>query len=200
MSAQAFAAILECLYSAAGTGEIVRLVYRGGSRPGMPRDVVVLLVNDGCVVCHEPPDTARKTYDLAKITAASVGDMVPLPRQSPLPASCSTLAEYGEAFRAEFEAAGWHVVVEEMRIGVGGFHKNGKPRKGCDIELRYTTPGRPRMVYDEETGERVMRSEVTGRERPYSVSGPEVSAAYQEMEPALLRFAEVVRSNVPRVG
>ena len=192
--------VVSFLQTVVGTGEVVRMTYTGGSRPGAARDVLVLAVQGSRVICAEPPSKQRKIFDLAKIAAAQVAngpvavntDAIPAPTASDLPPGCTTLREFGNALRAELEAAGWHVVLSEHELGVARFFKNGKPRKGCEISIRYIDPAVPRRVWDEDTGEQVLKTEVTGRERPYAVQGPEVSTSYKELPAAVRRFREAV--------
>lgn len=194
--------VLSFLQTVVGTGAVVRMTYTGGSRPGAARDVVVLALQGSRVICAEPPSKTRKTFDLAKIAAAQVSSGLPAvnadathaPPVTDLPPGCATLEEFGNALRGEFEAAGWHVVLSPHELGVARFFKNGKPRKGCVISIRYFDPAAPRWVWDDATGEQVLKTEVTGRERPYSVQGPDLSTSYRELSAALRRFLEAVRA------
>lgn len=69
---------------AIGTGEIVRIVYRGGTEPGVPRDIIMRGVNPPyveatCLMAHAP-----RTFRLDRITFAD--GAVPAPAAGVSPA------------------------------------------------------------------------------------------------------------------
>lgn len=198
--------VRELLATAARAGEVVRLTYNGGSRPGAVREVVVLAIDGHRVVCAELPGRARKTFDIAKIAAVALSDgragtqagASPAPEPSELPAGCSTFQDYAAALRDEFAAAGWNVEVTPTSMSVGRFYKNGKPRKSFAFSIYFADPAAPRWVWDEESNERVLVSAPTGRERPWSLRGEtDLGGSHKDMEPALRRFVEAVRGGNP---
>lgn len=66
--------ILTVLKEAAGTGEVLTVVYHGGGQPGHKRRIVVSQIDGDLVYVREPGETGVKTYRLGRIELANEND------------------------------------------------------------------------------------------------------------------------------
>jgi len=129
----------DILAHAARTGEVIRIVYHGGSQPGTVREIVPLAVTDTEMRAHDFASRKDKRFKLAMIEipdpAASPPKYDP-DLQSPPEEICS-LKEMFEGKLRDLEALGWHVQLSEDAIAVHRVFSNGNPRKTPDVRLTY---------------------------------------------------------------
>ncbi len=193
--------LVSYLESIAGTGEIVTIAYAGGSRPGEARDVVVLSCSGDDLWVSELNATHRKQFKLPKILwvrtkAGKVfeNEQVTAGAELLLP-KYDTLAAYALHFRAELEAAGWHVHESESTLGVGTYSKNGKPKKTPSIVIRFFES----TEFDYEIGQLVEKKTLTGKERPWRVDSWrfKTGRSFRLLEHAMRVFLEEVRASSP---
>ena len=149
------AAVAALLREIAGTGEFATIVYNGGTHHGEPRVIAPLSISGRLhFVAVEQGSTARKTYRIDRVASVVLADArsvvnasathapVPAPRyaswaQPPDLPELSSLAQYVEHCRGELIASGWYLHEHERSIAVGGFFKNGAPKRTQCIWLRY---------------------------------------------------------------
>ncbi len=120
-------ALQQLLAAAVETGEVIRIVYRGGTRPGAVRDVVPLAVTAEELRARDVAAGMDKTFLLAKL-ALSAAPVTPA-------GSPQTVEEAIASRLAEMQALGWHVESARDRVTLHEFFKNGKPRKGWSVSL-----------------------------------------------------------------
>lgn len=122
------------LERAAGTGEIVRIVYNAGSRPGTVREIIPILIDDTHVVAQCLASGVRKTFRLDRLEVlgpeARAGDYQPDPSEAERP-----IPEVFLRSVAELEDMGWHVRIDDDSVSLHGFLKNGKPRAAPVVRL-----------------------------------------------------------------
>jgi hypothetical protein len=202
--------LVELLRAVAGSGEIVAIGYNAGSRPGAVREVVPLRVSGSELVATDPNSDVEKRYKLEFISSLqlSSGESVENPAVRPAAPrgpvwpdvpTFETLREYADHFVDEFRAAGWYVHRSETLLGVGGFYKNGNPRKSPSISIWFSDRS-TETVFDWESGE--MKSvirQLTGRERPWSVmsSRPGSAKSLSRLPDAFAAFLAEVRAASP---
>lgn len=196
--------IVELLRQAISEGEIIAVVYNGGSHPGQLRPLIPLSLTDEDLSARDPSAHITKTFKLHKISSVrlSSGEILRNENATPIEPlqiqqapSFATLAEYAEYLSPEFRAAGWNVIESENYLGVGTFLKNGKPRKSASISIQfYDRSIEP--VFDWESGEVSMQPhELTGRERPWRVDPP--GKTFTQLQKAAEVFIKEVRKNSP---
>lgn len=190
---------MERLEAAIGTGEIIRIIYHAGSRPGSAREIAPIAINGTKVRARCYASNAVKEFNLDKIElvtappteridAVAYGDAVP-----PLP-KWTTLQEFAAAVTPELEAAGWHVTYvpgdESQALELRDRTKLGKWRKHPVAGLRYE-----RLAYDAvATPEGTVELQKTGlRARPWTVHVKDhQSAAFANLERAVSVFLSKV--------
>jgi len=131
--------IRDTLTEACENGEVVRVIYHGGSQPGTVRSISIIAINELDVRARDLAVGAVKIFKLAKIELAEATMMIP--EYNPVkPPAVDLSGSIGEILAAEVEklqSLGWHVEVAEDAISLHRFFQNGKPRKRPDIELSY---------------------------------------------------------------
>jgi len=169
------------LQTVAGSGEIVTVVYNAGSRPGQPRKVIIVTAFSETMTVVEPGNPQSKSYKTNRVASIALpsGEMafnsavVALP-DAGIP-DHPTLAAYADAFRAELQAAGWHVYENETSFGIATFQKNGKPKKKPSASIQFMDRT-VETFFDPDTGElKTVPRALTGRERPWRVDSVRLS-------------------------
>lgn len=131
--------IRDTLEEARKDGEVVRIIYHGGSQPGTVRSISIIAINELDVRARDLAVGVAKTFKLAKIELAEASTSTPEYDPTKPPAAELTgsieIALAGEV--EHLQSIGWHVEVDEDAISLHRFFKNGKPRKTPDIELIY---------------------------------------------------------------
>jgi hypothetical protein len=192
---------IKFLQASIGTGEILSLAYAGGSRPGESREIVVLGMTKDELEGVEQGSSIRKRYKLDKVLWVAPlegGRIENIRAQSALHLlRLESLSEYAALLRPELESAGWHIHQDDCSLGVGGFFKNGKPKKTPSIAVRYFDRS-TELAWDTELNDFVeVKRELTGRERPWRVDSWRFKEgkAFGELHKAMTVFLEEVRAS-----
>ncbi len=130
------------LLDAIKSGEVLRVVYHGGSQPGTLRQIApVALADDGLLLrarCYA--SNSIKEFALHKIVIVESDEQAATitPWQADFePAHIGTLGNLFDASKAKFEAVGWHIEKDEHRLSLHRCLKNGKPLKSADVALNF---------------------------------------------------------------
>ncbi len=190
---------------AAGTGEIVTITYNGGSHPGQPRQAVLITLAGDDVVISEPGVAFQKHYKLSKIASIELSNGTraenPGAIRDPEPSApaLETLAQYAEHYAVELRAAGWNVISTETQLAVGGFYKNGKPRRSAVVSIEYVEPVGQLYVDTFAPSDElaVQQFPATGHERPWRVDSPRYAQTktYKDIRAAMTHFLDEVRAH-----
>lgn len=126
------------LAQAVNTGEVIRIVYHGGSQPGTVREIGPIKVSETEVVAEELASGVVKTFKLERIEIPDSSAHVVAydPALSP-PVDTRCIKDVCDSTRQDLEAMGWHVEASETSIALHSFFKNGKLRKTPDVQLNY---------------------------------------------------------------
>lgn len=197
--------VVELLQQAISNGEVVTIIYNGGSRPGQPRSLIPLSLTNEDLVAREPAARITKSFKLQKIASASLSNGEALDNPNAIPIappqapSFSTLAEYSAYLSSDFRAAGWNVIEGENYLAVGTYFKTGKPKKTPSVSIQFIDRSIEELL-DWETGEISTQSrELTGRERPWRVSSwrqPQ-GKSFAQLQNAAEMFIQEVRASNP---
>ncbi len=190
------------LLEARDGGEILTIIYNGGSQPGTKRNIVPVKVDATDVRAREADTGAQKVFKIEKIvlvTEGGNGDAVAgkwkdpsLARSIPDPAS---LAEAITPHMAELEALGWRVELtgEHCRLlyapKVAKTGRVFKPKIGVELEYRpltsdgiYVNPADDFFVED-----------LHPNSRPYNIDG----STFAHLGKATQRFLDRARERAP---
>jgi predicted DNA-binding transcriptional regulator YafY len=155
-------ALQQLLADAIDTGEIIRIVYRGGSRPGAVRDVIPLALTSDELRAHDVAAGIAKTFLLAKVETTE-GPVTPA-------TGAQTVQEAIAPKLSELQALGWRV---ELTTDVATLHasfKNWKPRKSPSVSLSFDEYTVDFFIDIGDEGEWVDREERRRSRAPYHVS------------------------------
>jgi hypothetical protein len=156
------AALRERLAVAIKTGEVIRIVYEGGSRPGAIRDVIPRGVTVDELRAHDVTAGIDKTFLLAKI------DLTDAPVTT-AGGPHSIEAAIGPRI-LELQALGWHVVLTPTMATLHAPLKNGRPRTAASISLWFEEYKGIIVVDQDANGKPVEQEERWKSRAPYHVS------------------------------
>lgn len=213
-------AVRERFQAAIKAGQVVRIVYHGGSRPGGARDVRPLWLTADSVRATDIAAATDKTFLLTKVEIADSDTPVMAPADDP-----QTVEEAVAPHVDELRALGWHVQMARDAARLHDYFKNGKLRKAPTVVLSfYESPPvdddvemtmrmeMPSMglSFDEdagtvtiEIGEPEVHHEVRQipkrrSPRPYSVSGPTAETrSFGSLWKATAIFLDQARKHAP---
>ena len=185
--------VLEQLQAAIQTGEVLTIVYNGGSQPGTTRQISPIKIEGAKVRARCFSSNAVKVFRLEKIeiterpTSNGYVDPIELPKFEDL----DQVAEY---YTEHFEKQGWTVESYPDAFLLFDHFKNGKPRKTPALSL----------TYDEDTSEIFWSGEeddpfVSGkRQKPWSVTGrSQTFSAFKHLNKAMQKFLNLAANSSP---
>lgn len=130
----------ERLVAAIRDGEVLKVVYRGGSDPGSVREIAPIQLIGDKVRARCYTSNAVKSFVVSRIeilegAAANVStSWEPKIERQP---RYSSMQEFASRNRNAWENLGWHVECEEAQLSLHRKRKNGKSLKGADVSLNY---------------------------------------------------------------
>ncbi|CAI8841164.1 hypothetical protein [Methylococcus capsulatus] len=143
--------LISKLNDAIKTGEILSVIYHGGSQPGSVRQLSPIKVTSREVRGIDISSNEVKTFLVAKMELANSTSS---PKQYDPSTKSGSLepATIREAYQGQVEKLkelGWYVGLEKDAISLHRYFKNGKIRKGADVVIaKYDdNPSRPFYVY-----------------------------------------------------
>jgi len=187
------------LNEAIGTGEILSIIYHGGSQPGTTRKILPLKITGNKVRARCYTSNAVKTFVIEKI------ELCPDQVSSPAPwnPSAKNLQKYKNLsdvyvqLKDELTSYGWHVEfaesdnVDSASLSLHTYFKNGKLRKTPVVSLvydKYTVES----MFNIETGEFTdSKKEST---RPYCTQ----SRAFGKIDRAVDLFKKKAKESAPK--
>lgn len=196
MSNQAF----KTLSAAAKSGEVVRIIYHGGSQPGTIREVSPVNVTPHEMNARDITTGVVKTFILSKVELpeSDIGFRHYDPTAAALPKVeiHQSIKEALSSKVVEIEALGWQVSLNDDTISVHRHFKNGKPRKTPDISLIYNE-FEIDSIYNVDTND--FTEEKRKSTRPYRLESPSFVAArtFGHLSKAVELFLNEIRIHAP---
>lgn len=201
--------VRDFLEQAIGTGEIVGIIYHGGSQPGCFRDIVPIHIANGIVRARCYASNDVKTFALEKIElrgpVPTPEDIINSWQQAFVPSvQHSSVADVIVAHRAHLESLGWTVICESAEYGddisLCRTFKNGKLIKTPVVRLIYSQLSWGAVAEEDGT---VSMQNFGPRQRPWTVYSTTLPAArsYADAKKAVdlfLASAEALAPNRPR--
>ena len=181
----------QLLADAIGTGEVIRIVYHGGSRPGAVREVCPMAVVGDELRAHDLAAGIAKVFLLSKleITDAPV---------TPQDGDAHTVEEAVTPRISELQALGWHVALTRDVAGLHPYFKNGKPRKTASVTLSFAEYVVDFLVDIDDGGKWVEREERRKSRAPYHVSSNTLATrSFASLWKAAALFLEEARRAAP---
>jgi len=167
------------LNEAAEAGEVITVVYYGGSQPGTKRRLTPIKATPIELRARDIATDEVKTFLVSKIEI--VPDNHPAKEYVPGFVAQPKFADLLEALGSkvkELQAIGWYVSLSENSVSVHRYFRNGKPRKGADAGI---------LKYEE------------GSNRPWYVFGPDLATArtFSHLEKAVELFLIQALNHAP---
>ena len=138
------------LNGAAEAGEVLTVVYHGGSQPGAKRLLSPIKVTPREIRARDIATGEVKNFLVSKIEVVPedhpakeyISGAIILPE-------FTNINDALEAKLPELTALGWHVEISDSGVTLHQYFKNGKPKKGADagIQLQDDSHNRPWYVF-----------------------------------------------------
>ncbi len=129
------------LNSAIGTGEIITIIYSGGSKPGTKRDISPILIKDGKVRARCLSSNAVKQFMLNKIKIVNYGESGADNWENVEEQNAKeddNLSGVYETYNVKFKKLGWYVFLEENTFSLHRKQKIAdKPLKASSVSIDY---------------------------------------------------------------
>jgi hypothetical protein len=193
--------MLEYLQKASKSGEIVKIIYDGGSQPGAVREVSPVSISEYDMKARDIATGIVKTFLLLKIRFPDSNSNAPKydPNSPPFPnvKIKQTISETLTSKVAEIESLGWKVYIQQDGISVHRYFKNGKPRKLPDVSLVYNEFTYD--VYVDGDSDKIIEEERKST-RPYRVDSPsfETGRTFSDLSNAIILFLNKVKLLAPK--
>jgi len=176
--------VIEILQWAIDSGDVVTIVYNGGSKPGQAREIIPLALNGENLSAREPASRRSKTFKTQKIASAILKngeaaenfEVVPVPPQGGIVPSFESFTEYAIFLKKVLGGTEFNFIENENYFAVGEFFKNGKPRKTPSASIQFVDRS-IEEVFNFETGKfEEQKRKLTGKERPWRVDSKRLNA------------------------
>lgn len=186
------------LREAIEAGEVLKVVYNGGSQPGAMREMAPISIKNGKVRARCFTSNAVKSFVIEKITILQEGNNISAVEWNPDAEQVQRYESINDLSEKEMDALlalGWHVEFDDNRLSLHRRFKNGKPMKGADVSIDYEEFTYDLVVgLDGELHEENRRK----RQRPWSVRGKnQDTRSYGSLDKAAGLFLEWAESLAP---
>jgi len=192
------------LTTAAEAGEVLRIIYRGGTQPGSARDVCPIEISGELLRAHDVAAGADKQFRLSNIEIVDEKVAAPAydPHLAPPPAEDGrTIEELVAPMVADLQTLGWHIALTRDAVTLHGYFKNGKPRKGWDVYFMFSEYTGIGVVDVDDEGTSVVREETWKSKRPYHVSSIKLpTRSFANLSNAGALFLDEARKRAPKPG
>jgi hypothetical protein len=184
--------VVETLRASIRTGEIVTIIYHGGSNPGASREIFPIGIMPGdeklrarCIV-----DGATKMFKIDKISIVDGDGVIDIAKDISQSKLYTSIKELYLDVITRFDAETVHIELVDNELSAHKKWKNGKPQKGAVIEIFYREEYTD-FVFNYETGQ---LDEVTKKHhRPWFVGGKSVvTNSYKDFNKAAYYFIEQI--------
>lgn len=161
------------LTEAIQAGEILNIVYHGGSQPGKSRKIAPISISNGKVRARCYSSNAVKMFNVEKIEVLSDTNVESndewMVGRGAIP-HFKTLQQVLDENKNRLKKLGWVVNIDESNLTLHRKFKNGKVLKTKDVQLYYEEYSTfPIIGLDGE----IIEEEVKKRTRPYGVRAKE---------------------------
>jgi len=159
------------LQEAIEAGEVLKVIYQGGSQPGTLREIAPINIKGGKVSARCFSSNSFKLFAIDKIVIIEgeiqtrAAKWQPAVKQTPHYESIIALLEEKRAILA---GLGWHIDNNLNCLSLHRRFKNGKPLKGSDVSIDYEE-----YTYDlvVELDDKLHEENIRKKQRPWTVRG-----------------------------
>ncbi|MFQ5442012.1 MAG: hypothetical protein ACE5EB_04720 [Thermodesulfobacteriota bacterium] len=128
------------LQEAIDTGEVLNIIYQGGSQPGTVREISPISIKGGRVKARCLNSHKVKSFNIEKITIVDSEKAQQALRwqvSTELIRHYNSVTELLEKEKEFLIQLGWHIESSNDSLSLHRRFKNGKPMKGSDVSLDY---------------------------------------------------------------
>jgi hypothetical protein len=129
--------IKEILQNSIHTGELINIIYNGGSVPGASRMIMPIAIEGNKIKARCYKTNTVKSFFLEKITLAE-SDKITYTGEHKEP---ETLIKALEPHLDELKRLGWELESNDIEAGLFTYYKNGKRRKMAAVGITDTNYG-----------------------------------------------------------
>lgn len=126
--------IKQTLQNAIGTGELINIIYNGGSEPGKSRMIMPINIEGNKIRARCYTTNTVKSFNIEKITLAQ-SDQINYTGEHKEP---ETLLKAIEPFMDEVKTLDWEIEINEFEAGLFIYFKNGNRKKTATVSIIYT--------------------------------------------------------------
>jgi hypothetical protein len=186
------------LREAIESGEVLKVVYLGGSQPGSLREISPISIKDSKVSARCFTSNAIKTFALDKIVILEGEAPPPAAEWQPglvKPEQYGSISELLGNQKDFLVQLGWHIEHDKDRLSLHRKFKTGKPLKGSDVSLVYEA-----YTYDISASmdDEVPEENPRKRQRPWTVRGKyQDTRTYSHLDKAAEVFMERAKLLAP---
>lgn len=190
--------LITVLNNSVKTGEVVHIIYHGGSQPGSSREISPITVTPNEVRARDLSTGIVKVFLLSKIEFFNANSNSPIydPNAPPKVEDVRTIEQAFIQKISELEKLGWKVVLTQDEIFLYSYFKNGKIRKSPDVYLSYNEFNID-STFDLETNDFInVKNKST---RPYRLCSKSLSTThtFSHMSKAFDLFFSEAKINAP---
>lgn len=179
------------LRQAIESGEVLKVIYHGGSQPGSLREIAPISIKNGKVSARCYTSNAVKSFALEKIVVVEGETQSSAAEWQPglvKPEQYASVAEFLEKQKNFLLQIGWHIECDQNHLSLHRRFKTGNPLKGSDVSLDYEE-----YAYDLVAGldGEVHKENYRKRQRPWTVRGKnQDTKTYSHLDKAAEVFLE----------
>lgn len=182
--------VLNRLIEAIDSGEILTVIYNGGSQPGSIREIAPISISDGKVSARCLTSQSTKTFYIEKIFFS---ENIPIQNTSNYDKNFLAQPKYKDLntfYKSEFDAfsnLGWRVENTEDSLSLHKTFKNGRLINKSEVSLKYEEFTCDLLV-DPETGI-ITEENIRKRERPWTLRATKMTTkTYTKLDKAIEVF------------
>lgn len=193
--------LLAAIEESLATGEVLMIIYHGGSQPGATRKISPISLNGPKLRARCLSTNTAKTFLLDKITLTETN-----PPEEPLqygkvqtPPTLNTLGDAYKRHADELIDLGWHVELDAGLLSLHRVRKSGKPLKGSDVDLYFEEYTCDYVWDDDNYSQEPTMENIRKRVRPYGVRGKGYRTdTFSSLTLATERFITIARALSPK--
>lgn len=188
------------LRKAIESGEVLKVIYHGGSQPGSLREIAPISINNGKVSARCYTSNAVKSFAVEKIVIVEGETQSKAAEWQPglvTPEKYGSVSKLLQNEQNLLVQLGWHIEHDNNHLSLHRKFKTGKPLKGSDVSLFYEEYTYDLVAgLDGETHEENIRK----RQRPWTVRGKDQDTkTYSHLDKAAEVFIEWAKLLAPTI-
>ncbi len=163
--------VIKRLNTAIESGEVLTIIYYGGSNPGKPREISPIKIQGDKVSARSLATNEVKSFSISKIAIQEKGEIYGANPSTVGQKSFTTfdnLQIFFQMYKDKFETLGWYVKTEsDLSISLYSFFKNGNIKKYPDLKILFEEFSNE-IEYDIDKDDFVITNKVK-KQKPWSV-------------------------------